>query len=108
MERFKEGPLEPRLGEMMAGKRDYYEILGISRSASEKEIKNAFRSLARKHHPDKNPDNPDSERLFKEVQEAFAVLSNPDERRKFDTFGHQRPGGSPFGPSGSSIFPKLS
>ena len=100
MERFKEGPLEPRLGEMMAGKRDYYEILGISRSASEKEIKNAFRSLARKHHPDKNPDNSDSERLFKEVQEAFAVLSNPDERRKFDTFGHQRPGGSPFGPSG--------
>ena len=84
----------------MAGKRDYYEILGISKSASDKEIKNAFRSLARKHHPDKNPDDPDSERLFKEVQEAYAVLSNPDERRKFDTFGHERPGGSPFGPGG--------
>ena len=84
----------------MAGKRDYYEVLGVARDATGSEIKRAFRSLARQHHPDKNPEDPESERRFKEVQEAYAVLSDPDERRKYDTFGHEQPGGSPFGPSG--------
>ena len=84
----------------MAGKRDYYEVLGVARDATDSEIKRAFRSLARKHHPDKNPDDPESEKRFKEVQEAYAVLTNPEERRKYDTFGHEQPGGSPFGPSG--------
>ena len=54
----------------MSEKRDYYEVLGVSKEASESDLKKAFRSLARKHHPDKNPDDPDAERLFKEVQEA--------------------------------------
>ena len=81
-------------------KRDYYDVLGLDRGASEDEIKKAFRSLARKYHPDKNPDDEQSEAMFKEVQEAYAILSNPDERRKYDRFGHNRPDGSPFGPGG--------
>ena len=84
----------------MAEKRDYYEVLGVSKDASDAELKKAFRSLARKHHPDKNPDDDDAERLFKEVQEAYAVLSNPDQRSQYDMFGHDSPGGSPFGPGG--------
>lgn len=84
----------------MSEKRDYYEVLGVSKEASDSELKKAFRSLARKFHPDKNPDDPDAERLFKEVQEAYAVLSNPEQRRQYDMFGHESPGGSPFGPGG--------
>ena len=84
----------------MSEKRDYYEVLGVSKDASDSDLKKAFRSLARKYHPDKNPDDPDCERLFKEVQEAYAVLSNPDQRRQYDMFGHESPGGSPFGPGG--------
>ena len=70
----------------MSEKRDYYEVLGVSKDASDSDLKKAFRSLARKYHPDKNPDDPDSERMFKEVQEAYAVLSNPDQRRQYDMF----------------------
>ena len=84
----------------MSVKRDYYEVLGVSRDSTESEIKRAFRSLARKYHPDKNPDDKEAETKFKEVQEAYAVLSNLDERRKYDMFGHDQPGGSPFGPGG--------
>ena len=84
----------------MADKRDYYEVLEVSKDANEAELKKAFRSLARKFHPDKNPDDAESEQLFKEVQEAYAVLSNPQERRQYDMFGHDSPGGSPFGPGG--------
>ena len=84
----------------MSGKRDYYDILGISKDASEDQIKQSFRSLARKYHPDKNPDDPEAESMFKEIQEAYAILSNPEERRKYDVFGHERPGGSPFGSRG--------
>ena len=84
----------------MAAKRDYYEVLGIDSKASESEIKNAFRSLARKYHPDKNPGDGEAESKFKEIQEAYAILSNSDERKNYDMFGHDRPGGSPFGSSG--------
>ena len=81
----------------MSGKRDYYDVLGISKDASEDQIKQSFRSLARKYHPDKNPDDPDAESMFKEIQEAYAILSNPEERRKYDVFGHERPGGHHLG-----------
>ena len=84
----------------MTEKRDYYDVLGISRNASDGDITKAFRSLARKYHPDKNPDDEEAEKKFKEVQEAFAILSNKEERRKYDTFGHSGPGSSPFGPGG--------
>ena len=84
----------------MSQKRDYYEVLGLDRKASDSDIKKAFRSKAREFHPDKNPDDPEAEARFKEVQEAYAILSNPDERRKYDMFGHDRPGGSPWGAGG--------
>ena len=84
----------------MSAKRDYYEILGIQRNSSASEIKNAFRSLARKYHPDKNQGDAESEIKFKEVQEAYAILSDANEKRKYDTYGHNRPGGSPFGSGG--------
>ena len=81
----------------MSEKRDYYEVLGVSKKASNSEIKKAFRSLARKYHPDKNPGDEEAEALFKELQEAYAILSNEEQRRKYDTFGHNRPDGNPFG-----------
>jgi len=67
--------------------RDYYEVLGVSRNASNEELKSAFRTLARKFHPDINKE-PDSEEKFKEINEAFAVLSDADKRRAYDQFGH--------------------
>ena len=100
MELFKEDRLNECLGEYMSAKRDYYEILGIQRNSSASEIKNAFRSLARKYHPDKNQGDAESEIKFKEVQEAYAILSDANEKRKYDTYGHNRPGGSPFGSGG--------
>ncbi|NLM52467.1 MAG: molecular chaperone DnaJ [Firmicutes bacterium] len=69
-------------------KRDYYEVLGVSRDASQEEIKKAFRRLARKYHPDVNPDDKDAEKKFKEIKEAFDVLSDPDRRQQYDQFGH--------------------
>jgi len=72
----------------MAGK-DYYQILGVSRNASEKEIKQAYRRLARKHHPDLNPDDKSAEAKFKEINAAYEVLSNPEKRKKYDQFGDQ-------------------
>ena len=68
-------------------KRDYYEILGISKNASETEIKKAYRGLAKKYHPDVNKE-PDAESKFKEVQEAYEVLSDSDKKAKYDQFGH--------------------
>jgi molecular chaperone DnaJ len=72
----------------MAGK-DYYQILSVSRNASEKEIKQAYRRLARKHHPDLNPNDKSAEARFKEINAAYEVLSNPEKRKKYDQFGEQ-------------------
>ena len=76
--------------------RDYYEVLGVSRSASEEEIKKAYRKLAAKHHPDRNPGDKEAEAKFKEISSAYEVLSDKDKRQKYDTFGHagaNMPGG---------------
>lgn len=70
-------------------KRDYYEILGVSKGATEEELKKAYRKLAIKYHPDKNPDNPEAEEKFKEAAEAYDVLSNKDKRAQYDRFGHE-------------------
>ena len=78
--------------------KDYYEILGVSRSATEKEIKTAFRKLARKYHPDTNKNNKDAEEKFKEINEAYEVLGDSEKRRRFDTLGNSFRGGSDFTP----------
>lgn len=69
-------------------KRDYYEVLGVSRNATEQEIKSAYRRLAVKYHPDKNPGNAEAEEKFKEAAEAYAVLSDKEQRMRYDRFGH--------------------
>jgi DnaJ-class molecular chaperone len=69
-------------------RRDYYSVLGVPRTASDKDIKTAYRKLARKHHPDVNPGDKKAESLFKEIGEAYAVLSDADKRRKYDRWGH--------------------
>ncbi len=78
----------------MASKRDYYEILGVSKSASEDEIKKAYRKMAVKYHPDKNPDNKEAEDKFKEAAEAYEVLSNSQKKAQYDRFGHAGMGGA--------------
>ncbi len=90
--------------------RDYYEILGVPRTASQAEIKKAFRKLAREHHPDRNPGDTSAEKRFKDVNEANAVLSDPDKRKRYDLMGanwdqfqragNGRGGADPFGPGG--------
>src|SRR6266568_4026475 len=73
---------------MAATKRDYYDLLGVKRNSSEKDIRQAYRKLARKYHPDVNPNDKTSEDRFKEVSEAYEVLSDKDKRAKYDRYGH--------------------
>lgn len=98
---------------MAADKRDYYDILGVSKDADDKTIKSAFRKLAKKYHPDVNKE-PDAAEKFKEAQEAYAVLSDPDKRKQYDQFGHaafdQMNGGAGYDFSGfdfSDIFSEI-
>ena len=72
----------------MAEKRDYYEVLGLSKGASDDEIKHAFRKMAKKYHPDLNPGDKDAEAKFKEINEAYSVLSDPQKKAQYDQFGH--------------------
>ncbi len=86
----------------MENKRDYYEVLGVSKTATPEEIKKAYRKMAIKYHPDKNPGDKEAEEKFKEAAEAYDVLSNADKRQKYDQFGHSMgpqgfPGGGGFG-----------
>lgn len=83
--------------------KNYYDILGVNESASEKEIKQAFRKLAKKYHPDANPDNPEAEAKFKEINEAYEVLSDKEKRAQYDRFGSAFPGAG-FGGNGGQYY----
>lgn len=83
----------------MPSKRDYYEMLGVARGAPADEIKKAYRKLARKHHPDVNPGDKEAENRFKEISEAYAVLSDEKKKAEYDQFGHGGPQGAGFGSS---------
>ena len=83
----------------MTPKRDYYEVLGIPRNASEQEVKSAYRKMALKHHPDRNPGDSRAEELFKEAAEAYGALGDPEKRRRYDAYGHAGVGGTGFDPT---------
>jgi molecular chaperone DnaJ len=81
----------------LSAKNDYYELLGISRSASDDEIKKAYRKLALQYHPDRNPGNKQAEEKFKEISEAYQILSDAEKRARYDQYGHAAFGeGGPF------------
>src|SRR5438067_157339 len=84
----------------MAAK-DYYDILGVKKTATDEELKKAYRNLAKKHHPDRNKGNKEAENKFKEISEAYAVLSDKEKREQYDRLGREAfAGGNPFGASG--------
>lgn len=91
---------------MADSKRDYYEVLGVPRTADEAELKKAYRTLAKKYHPDMHPGDKEAEEKFKEASEAYEVLSNPEKRAKYDQFGHAafEQGGGPGGFEGGFGF----
>ncbi|MEK7338610.1 MAG: DnaJ domain-containing protein, partial [candidate division NC10 bacterium] len=89
------------------GKRDYYEVLGLPRSATDRDIKRVYRRLARRYHPDVNPGDKAAETRFKDITEAYEVLSDPQKRAEYDEFGHRTaagPGPRPGGPFGGAPF----
>src|ERR1700677_3138799 len=88
----------------MAAKRDYYEILALSRSASGEDIKKSYRKLAIQYHPDKNPGDKKAEEMFKELAEAYEVLSDPSKKQMYDQFGHSANAGSASGGQGFGGF----
>src|SRR3712207_1070732 len=93
--------------------RDLYKILGVSKGASQEEIRKSYRKLARKHHPDANRDDPEAENRFKEIQHAYEILSNPEKRREYDEgprtfFGSQGAGGRTRTDAGVGDFTDLS
>src|SRR5260370_25683944 len=79
----------------MAIKKDYYDVLGVGRAATQEEIKRAYRKLALQSHPDRHPNDPVAEARFKEINEAYEVLSDGDKRQRYDTFGHAATQGMP-------------
>src|SRR5215471_11967905 len=88
-------------------KADYYEVLSVSRTATDQELKTAYRKLAMQYHPDRNPNNPEAEEKFKACSEAYQVLSDPDKRAAYDRYGHAafsggNGGGNPFAGGGFS------
>ena len=91
---------------MADNKRDYYEVLGLAKGASDDEIKKSYRKLAKKYHPDLNPGDAEAEKNFKEVNEAYSVLSDADKKAKYDQYGHAAfdPGAGGFGGSGFASF----
>ncbi len=97
----------------MAEKKDYYEVLGVSKNSTESELKKAYRKVALQYHPDRNPDNPEAEEKFKEAAEAYEVLSDKDKRAKYDQYGHaglNNQGGGQYGGFGNmeDIFSQFS
>ncbi|MGA9116302.1 MAG: molecular chaperone DnaJ [Bacteroidota bacterium] len=82
----------------MSTRRDYYQILGVERSASQEEIKKAYRKMALRHHPDRNPGNKEAEERFKEAAEAYEVLGDPEKRKRYDQYGHEGMRGTDFRP----------
>ena len=99
---------------MAEEKRDYYEVLGVQKGADDAEIKRAYRTLAKKYHPDMNPGDAEAERKFKEVNEAYEVLSDADKKARYDQYGFagvdpnfNPNAGSPFGGAGFGDFGDL-